>query len=89
VYVRTKNNYLLPFSYFRGEFLEDRCTVANLTVQDLLKLKDEGYYVEPPPVKEVDDYYLLKAKMMTTNSKRQKEQVIELDSDSLNEFIRL
>lgn len=64
--------------YLRGEFLEDRYTVTSLTAQDLIILKDEGYYVEPPPAKEVeDDEAFLKAKMLATNSKKQKEQVGE------------
>ena len=65
-------------SHLRGEFLEDRYTVTSLTAQDLIILKDEGYYVEPPPAKEVeDDEAFLKSKMLATNSKKQKEQVWE------------
>lgn len=57
--------------------------MTSLTAQDLLILKDEGYYVEPPPTKEIeDDDAILKAKMLATNSKKLKEQVAEESSVS-------
>lgn len=59
----------------RGEFLENRCTITVLNAQDVQTLIDEGFYKEPPVKEAEDDDYVLKARLLSSNSKKQREQV--------------
>jgi hypothetical protein len=60
----------------RGEFVEDRVTVQLLNSKDLIRLRDEGVYEEPPEEDgKVDDSLVMMGRAMMSGHKKQQEEV--------------